>query len=397
MRTIWTVFKKEGIDTIRDRRAIIAMIVIPMVIFPVIFGGIGFFAVKEVKKAQEKELKIGLVRPIPALDLVDTLKTKEGFKVEELEESVDPFEEVETNGFDAVLEFASDFADNLNGTRAGQITMHYRSTGNGGISRGRIMGVINDYQKGVREKRIQDLGYTLEFINPVKTEFEDTATEQEQIGEAVGGFIPYIFILLCFTGAMYPAIDLGAGEKERGTLETLLTSSAPLMKILLGKLLLIVCSGFFAASLSMLSMSFGLLSMGSMIGNFASQLLPMIQPLNLLLFFSLLLPLTIFFASFLLTLSFFAKSFKEAQSIISPMVALIIFPLIFGMMPWVKLTYTTAFIPILNITLASKAIFSGNIPWGPVLVVYVSLIALAGIGFVACTKLAGKESILFRS
>ncbi|MCB1121255.1 MAG: ABC transporter permease, partial [Verrucomicrobiae bacterium] len=364
MRTIWTVFKKEGIDTIRDRRAIIAMIVIPMVIFPVIFGGIGFFAVKEVKKAQEKELKIGLVRPIPALDLVDTLKTKEGFKVEELEESVDPFEEVETNGFDAVLEFASDFADNLNGTRAGQITMHYRSTGNGGISRGRIMGVINDYQKGVREKRIQDLGYTLEFINPVKTEFEDTATEQEQIGEAVGGFIPYIFILLCFTGAMYPAIDLGAGEKERGTLETLLTSSAPLMKILLGKLLLIVCSGFFAASLSMLSMGFGLLSMGSMIGNFASQLLPMIQPLNLLLFFSLLLPLTIFFASFLLTLSFFAKSFKEAQSIISPMVALIIFPLIFGMMPWVKLTYTTAFIPILNITLASKAIFSGNIPWG---------------------------------
>jgi sodium transport system permease protein len=196
---------------------------------------------------------------------------------------------------------------------------------------------------------------------------------------------------------MYPAIDLGAGEKERGTLETLLTSSAPLMKILMGKLLLIICSGLIAAGLSLTSMGLALLSMGSKIGEFASEVGPMLQPLNILLFFSLLLPLTVFFASFLLTLSFFAKSFKEAQSIISPMMAVIIFPLVFGMMPWVKLTYITALVPILNISLASKAIFSGNVDWGPVFVVYVSLIALAAIGFVACTKLVGRESILFRS
>ncbi len=259
------------------------------------------------------------------------------------------------------------------------------------------MNVIREYQTAVRETRIKDLGYTLDFINPVKVVFKDTATQQEQIGEAIGGFIPYLFIILCFTGAMYPAIDLGAGEKERGTLETLLTSSAPLIQIILGKLMLIVCSGLFAASLSMTSMGLAMMSMGSRIGEIASQIGPMLQPLNILLFFSLLLPLTIFFASFLMTLSFFAKSFKEAQSIISPMMALIFIPLIFGMMPWVKLTYVTAVIPILNISLASKAIFSGNVAWGPVVVVYVSLIALAGIGFVACTKLAAKESILFRS
>ena len=119
----------------------------------------------------------------------------------------------------------------------------------------------------------------------------------------------------------------------------------------------------------------------------------MLQSLNILLFFSLLLPLTVFFASFLLTLSFFAKSFKEAQSITSPLMVLIIAPLVFGMMPWVKLTYVTAFIPILNISLASKAIFSGNVDWGPVFLVYVSLIGLAAVGFVACTKLVGRESI----
>jgi sodium transport system permease protein len=397
MKIIWAVFKKEGLDTIRDRRAIIAMIVIPMVIFPVIFGGIGFFAIKEVKKAQEKHLKIALVQPIPESPLIEALKEKQGFEISELDAAVDPKEKIESTDFDAVLVFAEDFSDQLSGTGAGRLVMHYRSTGNGSILRSRIMTVIRDYETSLRESRIQGLGYTLDFINPVDVSFEDTATQQEQIGEAVGGFIPYIFIILCFTGAMYPAIDLGAGEKERGTLETLLTSSAPLMKIIMGKLLLIICSGLFAASLSLTSMGIALVSMGSMVGDFASELGPMLKPLNILLFFSLLLPLTIFFASFLLTLSLFAKSFKEAQSIISPMMALIIFPLVFGMMPWVKLTYTTALIPILNISLASKAIFTGNVPWGPVGVVYVSLIALAAIGFVACTKLAGRESILFRS
>ncbi len=397
MKTIWAVFKKEGLDTIRDRRAIISMIVIPMFIFPVIFGGLGFFAIKEVRKAQNKQVIIGLVQPIPENAVVSALRETEGFTVTDLEGDVDPFDQVENTKIDAVIVFESDFAEALEGAGAGKMTLYYRSTGNGGIMRSRIMSVVNDYRQEVRESRIQSLGYSMDFINPVDVSFEDTATQQEQIGEAVGGFIPYIFIILCFTGAMYPAIDLGAGEKERGTLETLLTSSAPLTHILMGKLLLIICSGLFAAGLSLTSMGFAMLSMGSMIGEFASTIGPMLQPLNIILFFSLLLPLTILFASSLLTLSFFAKSFKEAQSIISPMVAVIIFPLVFGMMPWVKLSYVTALIPILNISLASKAIFSGNVPWGPVVVVYVSLISFAAIGFVACTKLVGRESILFRS
>ncbi|MCZ6675313.1 MAG: ABC transporter permease [Verrucomicrobia bacterium] len=397
MNIVWTVFKKEGLDTIRDRRSIIAMIIIPMVIFPVLFGGLGFFAIKEVKKAREKPVHIGLVQPVPDNPLIAALKSKDGFTVSELDADVDAKDQVENTELDAVLVFQPDFAEQLEGYGAGEMTLHYRSTGTGGILRGRIMNVVRDYQTEVRESRVQGLGYTLDFINPVNVSFEDTATQQEKIGEAVGGFIPYIFIILCFTGAMYPAIDLGAGEKERGTLETLLTSSAPLMQIIMGKLLLIVCSGLFAASLSLTSMAFAMVSMGPMVSKFAFELGPMLRPVNILLFFSLLLPLTVFFASFLLTLSFFAKSFKEAQSIISPMMVLVIFPLVFGMMPWAKLTYTTALVPILNISLASKAIFSGNVDWGPVFVVYVSLIALAAIGFVACTKLVGRESILFRT
>ena len=288
------------------------------------------------RKAQEKLVRIGLVQPVPDNALIDKLKAKEGLEVSLLESGVDPMNELENSKVDAVIVFQSDFAEQLSARGVGKMTLYYRSTGNGRILRGRIMDVVDDYRKEVRESRIQGLGYTLDFINPVHVEFKDSATQQEQIGEAIGGFIPYIFIILAFTGAMYPAIDLGAGEKERGTLETLLTSSAPLIQILMGKLLVTICSGLFAASLSLTSMAIALFSMGSMLGDFPSSIGPMLQPMNIALFFSLLLLLTVFFASFLLALSFFAKSFKEAQSIISPLMAAILFPLIFGMMPWVQ-------------------------------------------------------------
>ena len=76
--------------------------------------------------------------------------------------------------------------------------------------------------------------------------------------------------------------------------------------------------------------------------------------------------------------------------------AAIFLPLIFGMMPWVKLNYATALVPILNISLASKAIFSGKVDWGPTALFYVSLAVLASLGFMACTKFVGRENVLFR-
>ena len=126
MKIIWAVFKKEGLDTIRDRRAIIAMIVIPMVIFPVLFGGVGFFAIREVKKAQEKQVNIGLVQPVPDNPLVEALKSKDGFEVMEIGADVVPMDEVENTELDAVLVFRSDFSEQLEGTGAGNITLHYR-------------------------------------------------------------------------------------------------------------------------------------------------------------------------------------------------------------------------------------------------------------------------------
>ena len=117
---------------------------------------------------------------------------------------------------------------------------------------------------------------------------------------------------------------------------------------------------------------------------------------SIALMFTLLLPLTVFFAAFLLSISIFAKSFKEAQSVISPLFVVIIIPAFIGLMPGMTLNTTTALIPILNVSLATKAIIADTITPLILAEVYLSLIALALVSLWACAWFFGRESTIFR-
>jgi sodium transport system permease protein len=117
---------------------------------------------------------------------------------------------------------------------------------------------------------------------------------------------------------------------------------------------------------------------------------------TIFLILTLLLPLTVFFAAFLLSLSVFAKSYKEAQSLISPLTIVVILPVLVGMMPGTELTTVTALIPVLNVSLASREIIAGTIK--PLLLaeVYVTLFALAALSLWGCARWFEREETIFR-
>jgi len=117
---------------------------------------------------------------------------------------------------------------------------------------------------------------------------------------------------------------------------------------------------------------------------------------SIVLLISLLLPLSIFFAALLLSLSIFAKSFKEAQSTITPLMVFIIVPAFIGLMPGMTLDSKTALIPILNVSLATKAIIAGSISPGVLIEVYVSLVVLAALGIWGCAWIFNREDTIFR-
>jgi sodium transport system permease protein len=122
----------------------------------------------------------------------------------------------------------------------------------------------------------------------------------------------------------------------------------------------------------------------------------MLEFRSIVMLLSLLLPLTVFFAGVLLSLSFFARSYKEAQSIISPMTIVIIVPAFVGLMPGMSLNVVTACIPILNVSLATKAIIADTASPLLLLEVYVSLIALAALALFLCSRVFENETTIFR-
>ena len=117
----------------------------------------------------------------------------------------------------------------------------------------------------------------------------------------------------------------------------------------------------------------------------------------ILLILSLVIPLAVFFAAGVLSISIYARSFKEAQSMISPASILIIIPVAIGLLPGIELSPQTAFIPVLNVSLATKEVLAGTADLLLLLEVYVSLLIFSGLGIWGCVRWFNREETLFRS
>jgi sodium transport system permease protein len=261
----------------------------------------------------------------------------------------------------------------------------------------RLSSLLDQYGAGLREERLAQLNISREVIEPVEVEKVDMATLQEKIGKYAGGFIPYIFIIFCFTGAMYPAIDLFTGEKERGTIETILTSPVRRLHILTGKMSVVVLTGIVSALLALVGLFAGLNFADTLPAQITEVTGDILQPQFLLLLLTMLIPLTIFFAGILVPISIYAKSFKEAQSIITPINILVILPGVVGILPGVELTLQTALIPVVNIALATKDIVAGTIDYGLLTAVYASLILFAVVSVAFSVRYFGKETNILRA
>ncbi len=193
---------------------------------------------------------------------------------------------------------------------------------------------------------------------------------------------------------MYPSLDLITGEKERGTIETLLTVPASRFKILLGKVLTIALMGLAAALMGIL----GLVIAGTLLPDMPDQLdtaLENIISLKFILMLILMLvPLCFFMAGMLSAMVIKAKTFKEAQSIVSPFVGVIIIPAALALLPGIELNWKTALIPVLNIALATKEILSGTIQSGHYIAIVLSLVLLAILSVVLSYRQFSKEGMI---
>ena len=396
MKTIIVIFKKELIDTLRDRRTLISMIAIPLILFPVLIGISSRVMMSQMKQAQEKVLKVALRTSGNAEEFRRLLLADNRVQVNENLSADSARALVASDSLDAYFEFAPDFDKQVAGLQPGLVTMYFKAAEQRDIEKTRVLGLLQEFQQELRHARFKTLNISESVIKTIDIREVNLASAKEKIAEIIGGFLPYLFIIFCFIGSMYPAIDLAAGEKERGTLETLLTSPASRLEILLGKFGVVVLTGIVTAAVSMLGLYLGIVQVKEIPAELLRTILGILELRSIALLLSLLLPLTVFFAAILLSLSIFAKSYKEAQSIISPMMIAIIVPAFIGLMPGMTLNTTTAMIPILNVSLATKAIIAGTISPMILVEVYASLIVFGGGSLYVCAKIFGREGTIFR-
>jgi sodium transport system permease protein len=397
MKKVLVIFKKELLDTLRDRRTVMMMVVMPVMMVFLMMNLVTKLATKTQEEAMEKVLEVALISNGNAGDFVTKMKARSDMKVREDVKPADIDELLKQEKLDFALIFSADFDNQVGEEKTGAVELKFKSSSNASYAKSRIRRLVQDYEKELLNSRLESKQLSESFVEPIKISELDLATMKERIGEKIGGFLPYFFILFCFLGAMYPAIDLAAGEKERATIETLLTSPASRMQIVGGKFLVVTLTGVVSALISILALYLSLSKSGGPGARPGLEVLfKIVEPQSIAMMITLLIPLCVFFAAVMLALSLFAKSFKEAQSIITPLNFIVFIPIIVGMFPGVKLTLLTAMIPVLNVSLATKAILSGTISTGLLVIVYSSLVALAVLALAFCTWWFNREDVIFR-
>jgi sodium transport system permease protein len=203
--------------------------------------------------------------------------------------------------------------------------------------------------------------------------------------------VPLILILMTITGAVYPAIDLTAGERERNTLEILVAAPVPRFELLSGKYIAVVTVAVLTALVNVISMTLTLILSG---------LGPLIfeegaSPLLLVMLLGLLLLFAAFFSAVLLCLTSFARSFKEAQAYLIPLMLASLAPGILAMLPGLQLDLLLAVVPLVNVVLLARDLIAGTAePALAAVVVLATLVyALAALSLAA--RVFGSENVLY--
>jgi len=400
---MWQVYKKELLELVRDRKTLFFMIALPLLIFPVIFAIMGAVVASAAIEEEQKVLRYAIINGGQATAFEESLFYHRDFQRRKisLAEEEDIFAAIRSGQLDLVLKVNAGHQEDLTAGQQSQWQLYFNDSSQLNQVKQKVNKVFHQYLDTLRQEKFAQLGINEKqfelLMKPVALKTVDTADERENLGEQIGGLLPYLLIVLCLTGAMYPAIDLGAGEKERGTIETLLLTPISRYALVLGKFFTIMTTGIVTALITV----FSLVLWSYLIGELAdvdvvARVLASVGMGDLLLMLLMLIPVSAIFAAILLSISIYARSFKEAQNYMGPMSMLGFFPVMVAMLPGIKLNWSWSLVPISNVALAIKEILKGTIDYWMLVSILASssVFALAAILF--CVYIFNKESVLFR-
>ena len=391
------LFNREIRDQLRDRRTLFTTLILPLMMYPIL-GLLLLQIAQFVSETSSKVQVIGAdsIAELPELfvdnkfasdhaqaegKLLD-LEFSPGHEQSTAEQVYDYAKElVDADEFDAVIVFPADLQSYIRALRNEVVTsrkndvLAVEDLGQVGgtlksdetvlpqgpqiifdsvddkskIAHKRIANVLESWQTSIKQSLFQAGNIPLKIADPIVIVDRDTAPEESRNAALWASIIPMLLLMWTLSGAFYPAVDLCAGEKERGTLETLLCGPAKRIEIVTGKLLTIMTFSFFTSLFNLVSIAFtGIFMIGRMSpeGSPLHERLGTIPGWSVLWSLVVLVPLVAMFSALALSAATFARSSKEGQYYMMPLLILCMPLMMISMMPSVELDLGTSLIPV---------------------------------------------------
>ncbi|MCH7526412.1 MAG: CPBP family intramembrane metalloprotease [Planctomycetes bacterium] len=421
IRRIKTVYVKELVDILRDHRTLIAMIVVPIVLYPLLMLGSIQAVSTQAEQAEQERPVVGFERERDWTDVVMPLLLEDrdhleqmrrdavarGATEEELAQIPKPLIDVEAKATaqlkDAILqrEVQCGIIVEDDGRGDGSMTdqifirlLYQPDDLRSDIAAGRLQDAFERVARYRVDRRLARVQLERAMIEPIVVSEEHLITS----GSVLGMILPFILILMTITGAIYPAIDLTAGERERGTLETLMVCPVPVVDLIVGKFLVVTTIAMMGATLNLASVTatvyFGGFTEALDIdttdngGGFPFGALPVIL-------FSLV-PFAILMSAIMIAVCGCARTFKEAQNYITPVILAVLVPAGIAALPGSRLEGVMMVMPVGNMVLLTRELLSGvTISASTFTWVLLSTSLYAAVAVALSVHLFGKESVVF--
>ena len=430
---VWTIFRKEITEALRDRLTLMVMLGLPLLIYPLVVTLIGRIQ-RTHEAAEDKRVSHiavwGELNPLTEfLGRTNTLKLemwkdiptelRNAFERGELKETASTnvtslpqesaLEEEATDSdgesraevlaaarklldrkdADVVLVLWPGTAEALDRLDLGKVTVYFdpvRPASEKAWSRLREQLAV--FRRQLVEDRQEKLNLPAGFATALEIRPKSVATPRKIFGNSIGRLLPLLLIMLSATGALYAAVDLVAGEKDRATMQTLLCAPVLSLEIVAGKFLTVWAISLVSALVNVVSLAFTFTRVA------ASANLPGIPVAALLGVLGSLMLLTCTVAAAFIGVAALARDAKDAGNFLSAALTLLIVPVAASIMPGVDLNAWTAFVPVVNLSLLIKSFYLEDLNLNIFFLTVVAALAYAMLALLFASRVFGKEEIL---
>lgn len=396
-------FCKELLEIIRDKRALIFMLVMPAMVIPALFFGYAWVAGTKQIKEQERILRYSVIASDGAPILQHVLAEEKNLQLVATNSKEVASESIKNHKLDFAIIFNSGSESNTLVGADHTIFLKYNTATVFDSVGKRIKPVLEGrYIQSLRERKLVSTGMNIASVHSINTPVEikvtSTASDRERQGETLGALLPYILLVLGLTASASVAIDIGAGEKERGTLESLLLLPISRTAIVLAKFFVILMVGAISGTIGVTSLALSALFLLQAAGtDMYRGIMDFVHLYDFVLLALLMLPAYGIVRALQLAISVFARSHKEAAGYSNQLMIFMIIPLLISLLPGMKLRDGWFLVPITNISLAVKEIIKGTANYFDCIIVFGSTFAVACALLTFCVIWCRQEKVLFRS